>query len=101
MIEILPKLVPLLVINFYVEALGATQSVRYVNKPRGTISHANLSVGDAPFSVTEEARHDDYESGAAPGAAARGSSTVNAVPSEELLVTTMVPPIACTRERAM
>jgi uncharacterized glyoxalase superfamily protein PhnB len=30
-------------IDFY-EALGATEIVRYVNRPRGTISHAELRV---------------------------------------------------------
>jgi PhnB protein len=55
-------LVPLLVvqhaaraIDFYVEALGATETVRYWNRRQGTISHANLAVGSAAFSVTEEA----------------------------------------------
>jgi uncharacterized glyoxalase superfamily protein PhnB len=45
----LPKLVPLLMvrdaaraIDFYVEALGATEVARYMNKVRGTISHADL-----------------------------------------------------------
>jgi PhnB protein len=58
-----PKLVPLLVVRnaaraiaFYVDALGATEMVSYMNKARGTVSHADLSVGDAMFSVTEEAR---------------------------------------------
>jgi PhnB protein len=57
------KLVPLLVvrdaaraIDFYIEVLGAAEIVRYVNRPRGTISHADLTVGDAAFSITEEAR---------------------------------------------
>jgi PhnB protein len=58
-----PALTPLLVVRdaagaiaFYVEALGAREIVRYVNKVTGTISHADLGVGDATFSVTEEAR---------------------------------------------
>jgi PhnB protein len=58
-----PKLTPLLVvrnvpraIEFYVEALGAKETVRYMNKRQGTVSHADLALGDATFSVTEEAR---------------------------------------------
>jgi PhnB protein len=58
-----PRLIPLLVvrdaaraIEFYTRGLGATEIVRYVDKRRGTISHADLAVGDATFSVTEEAR---------------------------------------------
>jgi PhnB protein len=59
----LPKLTPLLVvqdaakaIDFYVDALGAREVVRYINRANGTISHADLAVGQARFSVTEEAR---------------------------------------------
>lgn len=59
----LPKLIPLLVvqdavraIEFYVRALSAKEIVRYVNARRGTLSHADLAVGDATLSVTEEAR---------------------------------------------
>lgn len=58
-----PALTPLLVVQdapraiaFYVEALGATETVRYWNKRHGTISHAELAVGDSAFSVTEESR---------------------------------------------
>jgi PhnB protein len=43
-------------VDFYVHALGAKEVVRYVNKLNGTISHANLSLGDTAFSITEEAR---------------------------------------------
>lgn len=57
------KLVALLVvkdaaraIDFYVGALGATETARYVDKVRGAIQHADLAFGDAAFSVTEEAR---------------------------------------------
>ena len=59
----LPTLAPLLVvrdaarvIDFYIRALGATETARYVHKRTGTISHADLALGDARFSVTEEAR---------------------------------------------
>lgn len=59
-----PSLVPLLVvrgaaraIDFYVQALGAKEIVRYVHATRGTVSHADLALGDAVFSVTEEARN--------------------------------------------
>jgi PhnB protein len=59
----LPKLVPLLIvrdaaraIDFYVQALEATEIARYLTKKQGTISHADLTVGGAMFSVTEEAR---------------------------------------------
>jgi PhnB protein len=59
----LPSLVPLLVvrdaagaIEFYVRGLGAREVVRFVNRKDGTISHADLVVGEAAFSVTEEAR---------------------------------------------
>jgi uncharacterized glyoxalase superfamily protein PhnB len=31
-------------IDFYIEPLGATEIVRYVNRPPGTISHAELRV---------------------------------------------------------
>jgi PhnB protein len=43
-------------VDFYVQALGAKEVVRYVNKLNGTISHADLSLGDTAFSITEEAR---------------------------------------------
>jgi len=62
-IPALPRLRPLLIvrdaaraITFYVEALGAREVVRYMNRQAGTIAHADLAVGDAAFSVTEEAR---------------------------------------------
>jgi PhnB protein len=58
-----PRLTPLLVvrdapaaIDFYVRALGAVEVARYVNKRSGTVSHADLALGLASFSVTEEAR---------------------------------------------
>ena len=58
-----PRLVPLLVvraaadaIDFYVRAFGATEVVRYDNKVDATISHADLAIDDALFSITEEAR---------------------------------------------
>jgi PhnB protein len=58
-----PRLTPLLVvrdapaaIDFYVRALGAVEIARYVNKRSGTVSHADLALGVASFSVTEEAR---------------------------------------------
>jgi PhnB protein len=57
------KLVPLLIvrdavraIDYYVAALGAREVVRYVNRIDGRISHADLVVGGAAFSITEEAR---------------------------------------------
>jgi PhnB protein len=57
------KITPLLVvqdaasaIEFYVEALRATETVRYMDRRKGTVSHADLVVGGAAFSVTEEAR---------------------------------------------
>ena len=43
-------------IDFYKEALGATETARYVNKRLGTISHATLAADGVTFSVTEEAR---------------------------------------------
>ncbi len=62
--SVMPKLVPLLVvrdaaraIEFYVRALGANEVARYVDKRQATVvSHADLAIGDAVFSVTEEAR---------------------------------------------
>jgi PhnB protein len=61
--HVVPKIVPLLVvrnaalaIDFYVRGLGAVEIARYVNKRGGTISHADLAVVGATFSVTEEAR---------------------------------------------
>jgi PhnB protein len=58
-----PELVPLLVvraapaaIDFYVTALGARELVRYLDERAGTVSHADLAIGRAAFSVTEEAR---------------------------------------------
>ena len=60
---VLPKLVPLIVvrdaaraINFYVQALGAREVVRYLDKGGSSISHADLAIGGSGFSVTEEAR---------------------------------------------
>ncbi len=58
-----PSFVPLLVVrdaasavDFYVRALGARELVRYMNSGRATVSHAELAIGEAVFSVTEEAR---------------------------------------------
>jgi PhnB protein len=58
-----PRLTPLLAVRgaeraveFYIHALGAREIVRYVNKEQDPLSHADLAVGDAIFSVTEEAR---------------------------------------------
>lgn len=57
------KLVPLLVIrgaagaiDFYVQAMGAREILRYVHPRRGTLSHADLDFGGAIVSVTEESR---------------------------------------------
>jgi PhnB protein len=57
------RLVPLLVvrdapsaIDFYVRALGAREVVRYMSRGRDAISHADMAVGEALFSITEEAR---------------------------------------------
>jgi PhnB protein len=61
--DVIPSLVALLVvrnapsaIEFYVRALGAREIVRYLNNRQGTVSHADLAIGDAVFSLTEEAR---------------------------------------------
>jgi PhnB protein len=58
-----PKLTPLLVVRdaasaiaFYVQALGAKEISRYLHPTKNTISHADLVLGGAAFSVTEEAR---------------------------------------------
>ena len=55
------RLTPLLIvrdamraIDFYVEALGAQERVRYMNEALGIVSHADLDIGDLTFSVTEE-----------------------------------------------
>jgi PhnB protein len=57
------SLVPLLVVrdaaralDFYARALGAREVVRYMDNRRGTVSHADLVIGEAVFSMTEEAR---------------------------------------------
>ena len=57
------SLVPLLVvrdaasaIDFYGQALGAREELRLVNRQSGAVSHADLSIGDSRFSLTEEAR---------------------------------------------
>jgi PhnB protein len=59
----LPRLTPLLIvrgaahaIDFYVEGLGAREIDRYINKAQEKVSHADLAIGEATFSVTEEAR---------------------------------------------
>jgi len=60
--ETTPKLTPLLVVRdaasaiaFYVQALGAKEISRYLHPANNTISHADLVLGAAAFSVTEEA----------------------------------------------
>ncbi|MFC1641874.1 VOC family protein [Myxococcota bacterium] len=57
------SLTPLLVvrdaataIQFYVDALGAKELVRCVNRPLNTVGHADLSLGNSTFSITEELR---------------------------------------------
>lgn len=57
------QLIPLLVvrdaaraIDFYVEALGVREVVRFLDRSRSTVSHADLTISGAVFSVTEEAR---------------------------------------------
>jgi PhnB protein len=56
------RLVPLLIVNgaaqaidFYETAFAAKELVRYVNSRRNTVDHADLCIGDAQFSITEEA----------------------------------------------
>jgi PhnB protein len=51
-------------IDYYIRALGAKEIVRYLNKRQGTVSHADLAVGDSLISVTEEAH--DWNSDAPP-----------------------------------
>ena len=55
------RLTPLLVvrdapraIHFYVQAFGATVIARYLNNELGTISHCDLDIAGARFSLTEE-----------------------------------------------
>jgi len=55
------RLTPLLIvreatraIDFYVEALGACERVRYTNEPLGLVGHADLAIADLIFSVTDE-----------------------------------------------
>jgi PhnB protein len=43
-------------IDFYARALGARELMRFVNHKNGTVSHADLAIGEAVCSVTEEAR---------------------------------------------
>jgi PhnB protein len=43
-------------IDFYVRALGAREVVRYMKSRRDKVSQADLAIGEAVFSVTEEAR---------------------------------------------
>ena len=57
------KLTPLLVVRdaasaiaFYVQALRAKEMSRYLHPTKNTISHADLVLGGANLSVTEEAR---------------------------------------------
>lgn len=65
------RLAPLLIardalgaIDFYIQALGAVELVRYMNEPLGILSHADLALGDLVFSVTEELP--DFNSDAPP-----------------------------------
>ncbi|WP_437486861.1 VOC family protein [Sorangium sp. So ce1014] len=58
-----PRITPLLItrgavqaIAFYVQAFGARELARFVLPDGVGISHADLAIGDALFSVTEEAR---------------------------------------------
>jgi PhnB protein len=58
-----PKLTPLLIVRdaasaiaFYVQALGAKEISRYLHPAKNTISHADLALGGATISITEEAR---------------------------------------------
>lgn len=58
-----PALTPLLVvrdaaraIDFYAQALGAQVVRRYLDRSRSTVSHADMAIDGAVFSVTEEAR---------------------------------------------
>ena len=67
----LPTLTPLLIVRdaaraiaFYVEALGARELVRFTNQALGVIGHADLAIGEARISITEEAR--DWNSDAPP-----------------------------------
>jgi PhnB protein len=57
------SLVPLLVVRdaaraiaFYARALGAREMVRFINRKNGSVSPADLAIGEAVFSVTEDAR---------------------------------------------
>lgn len=43
-------------IEFYLRALDAREGVRFVHPKNGSISHADLAIGEATFSLTEEAR---------------------------------------------
>lgn len=43
-------------VEFYVQALGAREVVRYMNRRLDAISHADLRIDDPVFSVSEEAR---------------------------------------------
>jgi PhnB protein len=59
----LPRLIPLLIVrnatnavDFYRRVLGAMEIARFTHGPQGTLSHADLSLGDARFAVTQEAR---------------------------------------------
>ena len=59
----LARLIPLLnvrsatnAVDFCRRVLGATEIARFTHGPQGTLSHADLSLGDARFAVTEEVR---------------------------------------------
>jgi PhnB protein len=61
--ETTPTLTPLLIVRdaasaiaFYLQTLGAKEIRRYLHPTKNTISHADLVLGSASFSITEEAR---------------------------------------------
>jgi PhnB protein len=87
------SLVPLLVvrdaasaIDFYMRALGARELVRFVNRQKGTVSHADLAIGEVVFSVTEEARAWNADAppslGGSPVALQLRVASVDAVPPD-------------------
>jgi predicted enzyme related to lactoylglutathione lyase len=43
-------------VDFYVAALSATETARYMGRRKDAIAHVDLVVGGEPFSITEEAR---------------------------------------------
>jgi catechol 2,3-dioxygenase-like lactoylglutathione lyase family enzyme len=55
----LPRLIPLLIVrnaadavDFYIRALGAIEIARFLHPAQKTLSHADLSLGNARFAVT-------------------------------------------------